>query len=114
MRGAARALGITEHVTSPTFTLAQSYRGRHPVAHLDAYRLGSLDDEEIELARSAAGPGAIVFIEWPDALDGVFEEPAVVVRLEHSGGDSRVVSIDVSDNAQETAIRSALQKEGLT
>ena len=72
------------------------------------------DDEEIELARSAAGPGAIVFIEWPDALDGVFEEPAVVVRLEHSGGDSRVVSIDVSDNAQETAIRSALQKEGLT
>ena len=40
VRAAARALGVEGPVTSPTFTLAQRYAGRVPVAHLDAYRLG--------------------------------------------------------------------------
>jgi tRNA threonylcarbamoyladenosine biosynthesis protein TsaE len=35
IRGACRALGVTEAVTSPTFTIGQRYRGRVPVSHLD-------------------------------------------------------------------------------
>lgn len=108
VRGAARALGVTQHVTSPTFTLAQTYEGRQPIAHLDAYRLGQIDEEEAELAMAAAGPDAIVFIEWPDALADVFDAPAVVVRLAHGGGDRRELEIDVADEVRRAALRSAL------
>src|SRR5262249_29839590 len=38
-QGLARGLGVTEPVTSPTFTIVQEYAGRCPVAHLDVYRL---------------------------------------------------------------------------
>src|SRR6185312_2184811 len=46
VRGAARALGVSGPVTSPTFTIGQRYEGRVPVSHLDLYRLGGLDAEE--------------------------------------------------------------------
>jgi tRNA threonylcarbamoyladenosine biosynthesis protein TsaE len=43
VRGAARALGVTDPVTSPTFTIGQRYHGRVPVSHLDLYRLAGLE-----------------------------------------------------------------------
>ncbi len=47
VRGAARALGVTEPVVSPTFTLGRLLRGEHhPVAHVDLYRLENLGAEE--------------------------------------------------------------------
>ncbi len=49
VRGAARALGVTVPVTSPTFTIGQRYPGPVPVAHLDLYRIGDLADEDPEL-----------------------------------------------------------------
>ena len=52
-------LGVEGPVTSPTFTVAQRYEGRVPVAHVDAYRLGGPDDEEAELLRSALGDDAV-------------------------------------------------------
>ena len=45
VRGAARALGVEEPVTSPTFTIGHVYAGRLPVSHLDLYRLGGLEGE---------------------------------------------------------------------
>ncbi len=110
VRGAARELGVTDHVTSPTFTLAQTYQGRLPIAHLDAYRLGQIDEEEAELARAAAGPGAVVFLEWPDALADTFDPPAIVVTIEHAGGDGRDLTIDVVDEHQRGMLDAALAK----
>src|SRR6478609_338527 len=47
VRGALRALGVTEPVTSPTFVIGQRYDGAAgPVAHLDLYRLHGLGDED--------------------------------------------------------------------
>src|SRR5215217_5603040 len=47
VRGACRALGVEEPVTSPTFTIGRRYRGREvAVSHLDLYRLGGLEAEE--------------------------------------------------------------------
>lgn len=114
VRGAARALGVVDHVTSPTFTLAQTYAGRVPIAHLDAYRLGAVDDEEAGLALAAAGPDAVVFIEWPEALDEVFVPPTFAVELAHAGGDRRDVRIAVADAERERALRVALAAEGVT
>src|SRR5690606_21518104 len=42
VQGFGRGLGVTEPITSPTFTLAQQYAGRLTVHHLDVYRLDQL------------------------------------------------------------------------
>jgi tRNA threonylcarbamoyladenosine biosynthesis protein TsaE len=104
VRGAARALGVTQHVTSPTFTIAQRYAGRVPVAHLDAYRLGAADDEELGLALEAA-QDAVAFIEWPDALAEAFRDAAVEVTLAHGGGDTRLLTLSGREQRLETALR---------
>ena len=69
VRGAARALGVTVPVTSPTFTIGQRYRvdGRAAVAHIDLYRLASLAGEEPDLLADYVGPDTIAFVEWPAA-----------------------------------------------
>lgn len=111
VRGAARALGVRGHVTSPTFTVAQRYDGDVPVAHLDAYRLDAVDDEELGLALETAA-GAVAFVEWPDALGPGFGTPAVVVTLTHAGGDNRELTLDCADPAREALIRSTLDDAG--
>ena len=97
VRAVARALGVSGPVTSPTFTLANRYEGRVPVAHLDAYRLASPDDEELGLALEAIGEGAVALVEWPDVLLAGLPEPRLEVRLEHGGGDRRLVALATPD-----------------
>ena len=105
VRAAARALGVTEPVTSPSFSLANRYAGRIPVAHLDAYRLASVDDEEMGLALEVIGEDSIAFVEWPDALAHGLPAPRVEVVLEHQGADRRLVSFRTSDPLLERPLR---------
>ena len=91
VRAMARALGVSGPITSPTFTVAQRYRGDVEVAHVDAYRLGGPDNEEAELLRAAVGDDAIAFVEWPDAILAALPEPRLEVELRHGGGDRRLV-----------------------
>ena len=66
VRGAARALGVSDPVTSPTFSIGHRYRADAvTVSHLDLYRLASLEQEEPELLADYLGPGRIAFVEWP-------------------------------------------------
>jgi tRNA threonylcarbamoyladenosine biosynthesis protein TsaE len=107
VRGAARALGVTEHVTSPTFTVAQRYSGRVTVAHLDAYRLGDVDDEELGLALEVA-EDAVAFVEWPEALAGAFPDARVAVTLLHRGGDRRLLTLTSPSPRVQDALRAAI------
>jgi tRNA threonylcarbamoyladenosine biosynthesis protein TsaE len=96
VRGACRALGVTVPITSPTFTIGQRYPGTVPVSHVDLFRVGGLDTEEPGTLGDYLGSDTITFIEWPEAaegeLDGVVRE-AARVRIEHAGGDRRVVEL---------------------
>ncbi|MDX6654660.1 MAG: tRNA threonylcarbamoyladenosine biosynthesis protein TsaE [Solirubrobacterales bacterium] len=94
IRGAARALGVVEPVTSPTFTIGQRYTGgRLPISHLDLYRLEDLEGEDPALLDDYLGPDGIAFVEWPAAGAGRFGRPAVEVRLEHAGEERRTIEI---------------------
>lgn len=98
VRGACAALGVTEPVTSPTFTVGQLYvarvEGRElEVAHLDLYRLGAVANEDPGLLEDYLTPDRIAFVEWPAVAEPVLERPAARVAIAHAGGDRRVVEI---------------------
>ena len=94
IRGAARALGVVEPVTSPTFTIGQRYvGGRLPISHLDLYRLGSLEGEDPALLDDYLGADGVAFIEWPAAGAGRLGRPALEVRLSHLDGERRAIEV---------------------
>lgn len=97
VRGAARALGVTGAVTSPTFTIGQLYPAPVPVAHVDLFRITSLRHEDPDLLADYVRPDTIAFVEW-----AAKDEPGVAalgrvaarVTIEHAGGDRRIVKVD--------------------
>ena len=93
VRGACRALGVTERVTSPTFTIGQTYEGRVPVAHVDLFRLEDLAAEDPALLADYLTPERVGFVEWPGAGAAALDAGDVVleVGLEHAGDDVRRV-----------------------
>ncbi len=96
VRGAARALGVSDPVTSPTFSVGNRYWASADltVSHLDLYRLAGLEHEEPELLEDYLGPGRIAFVEWPQ--DGAPELAAAClqVTLSHGGGDRRCIEVE--------------------
>jgi len=95
IRGACRALGVTEPVTSPTFTIGQRYAGgRLPISHLDLYRLADLEGEDPALLDDYLSPDGVAFIEWPDAGADRLGRPAIVVRLAHESEERRRIEVD--------------------
>jgi tRNA threonylcarbamoyladenosine biosynthesis protein TsaE len=96
VRGAARALGVTDPVTSPTFGVAHRYRGAEVVvAHIDLYRLAGLEREDPGLLDDYLAPGAVAFVEWPQEGSPELEEPVALVTLTHLGGDRRRIEVCV-------------------
>jgi tRNA threonylcarbamoyladenosine biosynthesis protein TsaE len=97
VRGAARALGASGVVTSPTFTIGQRYPGPISIAHIDLFRVPDLNDEDPDLLADYLGADTITFVEWPrgeeDSIAGL-ARIAARVRIDHAGGDVRVVFID--------------------
>lgn len=95
VRGACRALGVPGPVTSPTFTIGQRYEGgRMPVAHLDLYRLQSLEGEDPALLDDYLRPEGVAFVEWPAAGSGRLGRPALKVRLAHESEERRRIEVD--------------------
>ncbi len=95
VRGACRELGVTEPVTSPTFTIGTILRGRElEVAHLDLFRLSSLADEDPALLDDYLTRDRIAFVEWPGVAADAPLHVAARVRLEHLGHDRRRLTVE--------------------
>ncbi len=94
VRGAARALGVDGPVTSPTFTIGHVLAGRVEVAHLDLYRLATLEGEDPGLLDDYLTPERIGFVEWPAVGEAVLVHVAASVRLKHAGGDRRRIEVE--------------------
>jgi tRNA threonylcarbamoyladenosine biosynthesis protein TsaE len=92
VRGAARALGVTEPVVSPTFTIGRRYGGRVRVSHIDLYRLDGLGEEDPALLADYLTADAVAFVEWPERAEGELSA-TVRVRLRHLGGDRREIEV---------------------
>ncbi len=91
---AARALGTTADVASPTFVFRHRYDGPAPIEHLDLYRIDDpAEATELGLHEAFAGD-AIVFVEWPERLPGLIPARAVRVRIAGCGDAPRHIEID--------------------
>jgi tRNA threonylcarbamoyladenosine biosynthesis protein TsaE len=94
VRGAAAALGVTDAVTSPTFSIGHRYQGSNvTVSHLDLYRLAGLDQEEPEFLADYLGPDRIAFVEWPQERSIELQDARLRVTLTHRGGDCRRIEV---------------------
>ena len=95
-RGLARGLGITDRVTSPTFTIVNEYEGgRLPLFHFDMYRLSSSDELydigwEDYLAR-----GGVCAVEWGESVADALEEKELIrVDIKNEcGNDDRTITV---------------------
>lgn len=95
-QGFGRALGVTEPITSPTFTLVHSYPLTHRLTlhHADIYRLDRTNDiDDLALPELASFNG-IVLVEWGDVAGSAFGD-YLEVRLNH------VDDLDADDDATE-------------
>jgi len=97
-RAAMRALGVEGPIPSPTFTVGRLYTGRGglPVAHLDLYRIESIEDEDPGLLAEYLDPGGVVFAEWPGAgAEELIRNANRVCRIEiaHLDRDRRSIAI---------------------
>ncbi len=101
-QGVAKGLGITEPVSSPTFTIVQIYEeGRLPFYHFDVYRIGDVEEmEEIGYEDCFYGKG-ICLIEWANLVEEILPEAYVQVTIEKDlakGFDYRKITIRKIEN----------------
>jgi tRNA threonylcarbamoyladenosine biosynthesis protein TsaE len=92
VRGACRALGVTQPVTSPTYTIGNRYRGTVTVSHLDLYRFQGFSSAEWGDLEPYFDD-AVAFVEWPEAAAADLPTPKVEVRLSHESPQRRRVSL---------------------
>ena len=78
-KGIANALGITESITSPTFTIIKEYDGELPLYHMDVYRLnGNVEGTGIE---EYFTKGGVVVIEWADMIKDILPDERLEIKF---------------------------------
>ena len=99
VQGAADALGVRGHVTSPSFVLVREYAGRARIVHVDVYRMSSLQ-EVIDLGyEELFAPDAITFIEWGDAVGDLLPDARVEVDIRVTSESERRIAIRANGEA---------------
>ena len=93
VQGFAKALGVEEGVTSPTFVLVRTYTGRIPIVHIDVYRLDHLQ-EVIDLGMAELlDEEAVTLVEWGDVVTPALPADFLEIRLDPGDADDERVII---------------------
>ena len=97
-QGVAAGLGITEPVSSPTFTIVQVYEeGRLPFYHFDVYRIGDISEmDEIGYEDCFYGDG-VSLVEWGGLIEEILPEDVITVKIEkdlEKGFDYRRITVE--------------------
>lgn len=95
VRGMAQGLGISQRVTSPTFTIVNEYEGPTPLFHFDMYRLNGSEDLFDIGWEDYLSRGGVCAVEWSEQVADALPEGTVYVTLtrhpEHDGWRSITV-----------------------
>jgi len=94
-RGVAHALGVTEPVVSPSFTIVREYAGRLPLVHVDVYRIDSIQELHDLGFEELVRDDAVTLVEWGDAITALLPRERLDVRLEAGDADGeRIVEFE--------------------
>jgi tRNA threonylcarbamoyladenosine biosynthesis protein TsaE len=95
VKGIARGLGITETITSPTYTIINEYNGSSVMLHhIDAYRLSGDDDFEHTGAGECIGGKGITVIEWSERIPRSIPAGAIIIHIAITGSRDREITIE--------------------
>lgn len=94
-RGFAKALGVKEPVTSPSFTISKTYAlpNHQTLVHYDFYRLldpGLMADN---LAEQLNNPDSIVLIEWGAEVENLLPENTIKITISYNDDNTREINI---------------------
>ena len=104
-RGIAQGLGITEPVSSPTFTLLNCYEGRLPLHHFDLYRLEGDDDFYAAGLEDYVGGAAVALIEWPSQCPESLPENHLLISIEYGAQENeRIIRLTGEGGFREMTI----------
>ena len=97
-QGLATGLGITESISSPTFTIVQVYdEGNLPFYHFDVYRISDISEmDEIGFDDYVYGEG-VSLIEWANLIEEILPEKRMAITIEkdlEQGFDYRRITIE--------------------
>ena len=89
----AEGLGVSEEISSPTFTIVKEYRsGRLPLYHFDVYRLGSGDELMDTGAEDYLDGDGVCVIEWADIVSDVLPADCLAVRLDYGANEGERIA----------------------
>ena len=97
-QGIADGLGIDDHLTSPSFTLANSYpseAGGPMIHHLDLWRVSSIQEALTFGLEEYFEDGAVTLIEWPGELGTALGDEAIRVEMAIEEVDTRRIAISI-------------------
>ncbi len=97
VKGIAEGMGITEEVSSPTYTIVSEYPGTRPLHHIDLYRIeGRNQIDNLGLDDILWGSGVSV-IEWGEKLQGELPENPIRITLAVDGDSDRTITVEGLD-----------------
>ena len=94
IKAVCEALGVTEVVNSPTFSIVNEYRSETPgelIYHFDFYRIKKLDEVYDMGYEDYFYSGAVCFIEWPELIEELLPGDALKVEIAEQEDGSRIV-----------------------
>ncbi len=81
-------------VTSPTFVIVNEYAGKRDIYHIDAYRLGSIEEFEKIGFDDFCHPGSVVLIEWADKIESALTALDYIrIEIAHAGKTKRKIHV---------------------
>ncbi len=97
VRGFASAMGVSDRVTSPTFTIVNEYEGRIPIFHFDMYRLSG-SDELFEIGwEDYIARNGVCIVEWSENTDDIFDSGTITVTIEKLSDSDRKITIHIPE-----------------
>ncbi|MBO4532611.1 MAG: tRNA (adenosine(37)-N6)-threonylcarbamoyltransferase complex ATPase subunit type 1 TsaE [Treponema sp.] len=99
-KGIARALEITDTITSPTFCLISEYYGRMPLYHFDVYRLEGTEDFINLGADDMLYGDGVSIIEWSEKIMEELPSRTIILRLTPQQDGSRIIEIENWNNGE--------------
>ncbi|HSR04369.1 MAG TPA: tRNA (adenosine(37)-N6)-threonylcarbamoyltransferase complex ATPase subunit type 1 TsaE [Proteiniclasticum sp.] len=94
-KGLAEGLGITDNITSPTFTIVNEYHeGRIPFYHFDVYRVNDIDEIlQVGFEEYVYGQG-VTLIEWADMIEAILPDEFIHVKIEKTQNENeRIITL---------------------